>query len=100
MKKKLPFRSHLIIIIVKGYCHLTFTLLEFCVIGIYYKPSSFIIKLLFSCKKNSRNHQSLFFNGTLVPKVNEQKTVGLVLDSKLSFEKHLNDHKGKKGLES
>ena len=30
-------------------------------------------KLLFSCKKNSPNHPSFYFNGTTVPKVNEQK---------------------------
>ena len=47
-------------------------------------------ELLFSCKKNSPHHPSLFFNGTVVPKVNEQKHLGLVLDSKLSFEMHLN----------
>ena len=46
---------------------------------------------VFSCKKNSPNHPSLFFNGTVVPKVNEQKHLGLVLDSKLSFERHLNE---------
>ena len=47
-------------------------------------------KLLFSCKKNSQNHPPFFFNGTVVPKVNEQKHLGLTLDSKLSFERHLN----------
>ena len=43
-----------------------------------------------------------FFNGTVVPKVNEQKHLGLVLDSKLSFERHLNEKiiKPKKVLES
>ena len=39
-------------------------------------------ELLFSCKKNSPNHPSLFFNESIVPKVNEQKHLGLILDSK------------------
>ena len=40
--------------------------------------------------KIAQNHPSLFFNGTVVPKVNEQKHLGLILDSNLSFERHLN----------
>ena len=42
-------------------------------------------------KQNSPNHPPLFFNGTVVPKVNEHKSLGLTLDSKLSFERHLNE---------
>ena len=63
-------------------------------------PNMQAAELLFSCKKNSPNHPSFFFNGTTVPKVNEQKHLGLILDSKLSFERHLNEknHKGKKGI--
>ena len=48
-------------------------------------------ELLFSCKINSPNHPSLFFNGTVMPKVNEQKHLGLILDSKLYFERHVNE---------
>ena len=33
-----------------------------------------------SCKKNSPNHPSLYFNGTVVPKAKEQKHLGLKLD--------------------
>ena len=46
------------------------------------------------------NHPSLFFNGTVVPKVNEQKHLGLILDSKLSFERHINEKiiKAKQGI--
>ena len=57
-------------------------------------------ELLFSCKKNSPNHPSLFFNESIVPKVNEQKHLGLILDSKLSFERHVNEKimKAKKGI--
>ena len=54
-------------------------------------PNKQATELLFSCKKNSPNHPSLFFNGTGVPKVNEQKHLGLILDSKLSFERHINE---------
>ena len=54
-------------------------------------PNKQATELLFSCKKNSSNHPSLFFNGTVVPNVSEQKHLGLVLDSKLSFERHLNE---------
>ena len=59
-------------------------------------------ELLFSCKKNSPNHPSLFFNESVVPKVKEQKHLGLTLDSKLSFERHVNEKimKVKKGIES
>ena len=46
-------------------------------------------ELLFSCKKNSPNHPSLFFNESVVPKVKEQKHLGLTLDSKLLFERHV-----------
>ena len=53
-------------------------------------PNKQATKLLFTCKKNSSNHPPLFFNGTVVPKVHEQKHLGLTLDSKLSFERHLN----------
>ena len=54
-------------------------------------PNKQATELLFSCKKNSPNHPSLFFNGTVVPKVNEQKHLGLTLGSTLSFERHLNE---------
>ena len=57
-------------------------------------------ELLFSCKKNSPNHPSLFFNESVVPKVKEQKHLGLTLDAKLSFERHVNEKiiKAKKGI--
>ena len=46
---------------------------------------------LFSRKKDSPNHPSLFCNGNVVPKVNEQKHLGFILVSKLSCERHLNE---------
>ena len=42
-------------------------------------------KLLFSCKKNSPNHPSLFFNESVVPNVKEQKHLGLTLRLKVIF---------------
>ena len=63
-------------------------------------PSKQATEVLFSCKQKSPNHPPIFFNGTIVPKVNEQKHLGLILDSKLSFERHLNEKiiKVKKGI--
>ena len=37
------------------------------------------------------NHPQLMFNGTAVTKVNEQKHLGLILESDLPFDKHLNE---------
>ena len=54
-------------------------------------PSKQATEVLFSCKKSTPNHPQLIFNGAVVTKVIEQKHLGLVLDSNLSFEKHLND---------
>ena len=42
-------------------------------------------------EKSSPNHPQLIFNGIAVAKVNDQKHLGLILDSRLSFEKHLNE---------
>ena len=46
---------------------------------------------LFSCKKSSPNHPQLIFNGIAVAKVTDQNHLGLILDSRLSFEKHINE---------
>ena len=45
-------------------------------------PNKQATELLFPCKKNRPNHPPLFFKGTVVPKVNEQKHLGFTLDSK------------------
>ena len=50
-----------------------------------------VIEVLFSCKKSSPNHPQLIFNGIAVAKSNDQKHLGLVLGSRLSFDKHLNE---------
>ena len=54
-------------------------------------PTKQATELLFSCKKFSPNHPQLIFNGIAGAKVNDQKHLGLILDSSLSFEKHLNE---------
>ena len=57
-------------------------------------------EVLFSCKKSSPNHPLLIFIKTAVTNVNEQKHLGLILDSVLSFEKHLTEKiiKAKKNI--
>ena len=55
-------------------------------------PTKQASEVLFSCKKSNPNHPQLIFNGTTVTKVNDQKHLGLILDSSLSFEKHLNEN--------
>ena len=54
-------------------------------------PTKQATEVLFSCKKVSPIHPQLFFNGTVVKKVNEHKHLGLILDSGLSFKKHLDE---------
>ena len=54
-------------------------------------PTKQATEVLFSCKKSNPNHPQLIFNGTIVEKVNDQKHLGVILDSSLSFEKHLNE---------
>ena len=48
-------------------------------------------EVLFSCKKSSPVHPDLVFNGIAVTKVDEHKHLGLILQSKLSFVRHLNE---------
>ena len=54
-------------------------------------PTKKATEVLFSCKKSIPNHPQLLFDGSVVAKINEQKHLGLILDSGLSFEKHLNE---------
>ena len=53
-----------------------------------------------TCRKYHVNHRQLLFNGNVVVKVNEQKHLGLILNSGLSFEKHLSEKnmKAKKNI--
>ena len=57
-------------------------------------------EILFSCKTSNPNHPQIMFNGTVVAKMNEQKHLRLILDSSLSFKKHLTEKiiKAKKNL--
>ena len=48
-------------------------------------PTKQASEVLFSCKKVSPNHPQLIFNGSVVKKVNEQKHIGLILDSSFIF---------------
>ena len=54
-------------------------------------PTKQATEVLLSCKKSSPNHSQLLFKGNVVAKVNDQKHLGLILDSSLSFKKHLNE---------
>ena len=54
-------------------------------------PTTQATEILFSCQKSSPNHPQLRFNETLLAKVNDQKHLGFILDSSLSFKKHLNE---------
>ena len=55
------------------------------------EPTKQATAVLFSCKKSTPNHPHLIFNGIVVERVKEQKHLGLILESSLSFEKHLNE---------
>ena len=46
-------------------------------------------EILFSCKKKMVDHDELIFNGAPVSRVTEHKHLGLILQSNLSFEKHI-----------
>ena len=54
-------------------------------------PTKQATEVLFSCKTSNPNHPHIMFNGTVVAKMNEQKHLGLILDSNVSFKKHINE---------
>ena len=54
-------------------------------------PAKQATEVLFSCKKSTPNHPHLIFNWIVVERVKEQKHSGLILESRLSSEKHLNE---------
>ena len=58
-------------------------------------PTKQATEVLFLCKKSSPNHPQLIFNGIAVAKSNDHKHLGLILDSRLSFDKH---HKMNAGI--
>ena len=54
-------------------------------------PSKPAEEIIFSCKKIKTVHPPLFFQNTEVKRVGHHKHLGLILDSKLSFVRHIND---------
>ena len=57
-------------------------------------------EIIFSRKKNSITHPPLFLNNSEITLSSNQKHLGLTLDSKLSFNEHINDkiHQANKGV--
>ena len=52
-------------------------------------PTKQATEVLSSCNESSPNHPQLIFNGTVVAKVNEQKHLGLILDSRFKILKNI-----------
>ena len=52
-------------------------------------PSKQAVEVTFSKKKISVDHLSIFFNDVTVMKVDENKHLGVVLDSRLTFSSHI-----------
>ena len=48
-------------------------------------------RLFFSCKANTTNHVTVYFNNVPVITENFQKYLGLILDPKLNFIDHINE---------
>ena len=55
-------------------------------------------EIIFSRKKNATTYPPIFFNNSEIKLSSSQKHLGLTLDSKLSFNEHINDlHQANKG---
>ena len=52
-------------------------------------PSKQAQEIIFSCKIQKTCHPSIYFNNKSVKQVPSQKHLGLILDSKLNFQEHL-----------
>ena len=63
-------------------------------------PNKQANEVLFSCKQKKVDHPVLFFNGSPVKRVTEQKHLGLIVQPNLSFEKHITEKltKAKKNI--
>ena len=63
-------------------------------------PNKQAIEVIFSQKRNETVHPPLFFNNQIVSRINEHKHLGLTLDSRLSFTKHIAEKtaKARKGI--
>ena len=55
------------------------------------EPTKQAVEILFSQKTTKPYHPPLFFNGARVSQVSEHKHLGLILDTKLLFVKHINE---------
>ena len=54
-------------------------------------PKKTAHEVIFSRKKNEETHTSVFYNNIEVSRTDSQKHLGLVLDNKLTFKKHVKD---------
>ena len=57
--------------------------------GVYGNRQKFTAQVTFSQKKEAIAHPSVFFNGSEVVVKTEHKHLGMILDSKLSFQSHV-----------
>ena len=55
------------------------------------RPNKPAEEVIFSNKQINTNHPPLFFANNLVKQVESNKHLGLILDSKLNFNKHINE---------
>ena len=55
------------------------------------EPNKQAVEVLFSQKRLHSNHPPLFFNRSMILKVDAHKHLGLILDSKLLFVNHINE---------
>ena len=58
-------------------------------------PSKQAVEVYFSCRLTPANAPEISFNNTNIPTSEHQKHLGLILDSKLSFDRHLDEKIGK-----
>ena len=54
-------------------------------------PSKQAIEICFSHKRDNKIYPSLLFNDTKIQLTNSQKHLGLILDSKLDFNEHIDN---------
>ena len=62
-----------------------------CKMSLDLDPSKQAQEVIFSRKRQNPNHDSIYFNNNLVNQVHSQKHLGMHLDAKLNFEKHLDN---------
>ena len=49
------------------------------------------VEVIFSCKRNKPAHPPIFFNDIIVKQLPKRKHLGLTFDSKLTFDKHIQE---------